>query len=914
MASPISTLAMSAQVSTPRSAVSDPHALSAQAVLAALECSGEGLSSPQAAQRQQIHGRNTLPAASRRSALRRLLEQFNNALILCLLAAATLAAMLGHWVDASVIVLVVCVNAVVGFVQEGKAEDALAALQAMLAPSARVLRDGQRQTLAVDELVPGDILLLEAGDRVPADARLITAHALRVDEAILTGESMAVSKSETATGKDTPLAERSSMLWSGTLVVAGQARAVVTAIGSATEIGHINALLGEADHLDTPLLRQINRFARGFSFLAIALAAVLFFLAIQLHDYPWADALMVVVAVAVSLVPEGLPAVITITLAIGVRRMATRHAIVRRLPAVETLGATSVICSDKTGTLTRNEMTVRHLHLASGSLAVEGVGYAPHGRIESAATPALANCAEVLIRTAALCSDARLLQRQDQWQVEGDPMDGALLTLAMKAGLSPDALSESAPRHDVIPFDARHRFMATLHPSAEQTWLHVKGAPEELLTRCSRQYEGNGNAALQRDYWQQAIDTAAARGERVLAIARRTLPAGQTRLTMEDIAELELIGIACFIDPPREEAIRAVALCREAGIAVKMITGDHLVTAAAIARQLGLAASPEVLPGSAVESANEIDLPDIASRTDVFARASPEHKLRIVKALQSRGAVVAMTGDGVNDAPSLKQADVGIAMGHNGTEAAKEAAEIVLSDDNFATIAAAVHEGRTVYDNIRKVVAWTLPTNGGETLAIIIALLMGSTLPMSAAQILWVNMILTITLGLVLAFEPAEPGVMQRPPRRPNEPLVSPFMLWRIVLVSLLFSIGVFACMAWSSWRGLPIEATRTLVVNALCTMEIFYLFNVRYLHMSSLTLQGSRGTAPVLWAVGTVVVAQLAFTYLPAMQRLFDSLALSMLDLALAPTMGILLLMVLEMEKKLLRRFGFLAPANHGR
>ncbi|KAF1696100.1 HAD-IC family P-type ATPase [Pseudoxanthomonas koreensis] len=891
------------------------HALPADSALDRLQSTPEGLSDADAGNRLAVFGPNALPPPPVRSPLRRFLGQFNNALILFLLSAAVVAALLGHRIDAAVIAAVVLVNAVVGFVQEGKAEQALAALQAMLAPTARVLRGNARRVVDVARLVPGDIVLLEAGDRVPADLRLLRARGLLLDEAALTGESVAAEKGVAAVAADAPLGDRTGMAYSGTLVAAGQALGLVVATGTGTEIGRINTLIGSVDALATPLLRQIDRFGRRFTALAIAAAAALFVFAVLARGFAWLDALMVVVALAVGVVPEGLPAVITITLAIGVRRMAARHAIVRRLPAVETLGATSVICSDKTGTLTRNEMTARHVVTATAAATASGGGYDPTGELGmQQGTEPDAGMRRLLL-CGLLCNDAELRQSGGHWRVDGDPMEGALLALAAKAGFETAVAASDRPRLDAIPFDASYRYMATLHRGAgEAIELYVKGAPEQLLALSSRQLGASGVAEpLDPAFWEAAIAAAASRGERVLGFAMRHFAQAPAPLRQADVSGLLFLGVIGFIDPPRDEAMAAVADCRDAGIAVKMITGDHAATAAAIARQLGLADAPMVVEGRALDAVDDAELPTLALQADVFARASPEHKLRVVRALQSRGAVVAMTGDGVNDAPSLKQANVGIAMGRKGTEAAKEAAEIVLSDDNFASIVAAVNEGRTVYDNIRKVVAWTLPTNGGEVLAIVVALFLGLTLPMTPVQILWINMVLTITLGLVLAFEPPEPGVMRRAPRRVDATLVSPFMLWRILLVSVLFTAGALGVFAWAMHRGQDVATARTLVVNTICVMEIFYLFSVRYLHMTSFTWRGARGTPAVLWAVGAVVLAQLAFTYAPFMQRLFDTRPVAWQDGLLAILVGVALMLVLETEKALLRRLRWFEELGGG-
>ncbi|MDO5288071.1 MAG: HAD-IC family P-type ATPase [Pseudomonadota bacterium] len=891
------------------------HALPAPDVLAALGSSEAGLSPDEAARRLAAHGPNALPEPPRRSLAQRFAAQFANALIVFLLISAVVAALVGHWVDAGVIVAVVLVNAIVGVLQEGKAEAAMQALRGMLSPLARVRRSGQTGTLAVADLVPGDVVLIEAGDRVPADLRLLHAHALRVDEAILTGESVAAEKSTQTVAADAPLGDRAGMAYSGTLVAAGQGVGVVVATGQGTEMGRISTLLGSIEAMSTPLLKQINQFGRQFTVFAIVLAAVLFVFATAVRGYGWVEALMVTVALAVGLVPEGLPAVITITLAIGVQRMAARHAIVRQLPAVETLGATSVICSDKTGTLTRNEMTCRQLITAQSQASASGNGYAPVGQVRTASGQPPGGDLLMLARVGLLCNDAALTEHSEKdgqgggWHVSGDPMEGALLALAIKAGLSPQAEHAACPRTAVIPFDAAHRYMATLHLLGDGSALvAVKGAPEHILAMCTDALGADGHTRVPLDAaaFARHIDTLAAQGQRVLGFALQRLPALPHALRPQDLRGLTLAGLIGFIDPPRPEAVAAVADCRSAGIQVKMITGDHAATAAAIAAQLGLADQPRVATGADVDQTPDTALPALAAQTQVFARTSPEHKLRVVRALQSQGAVVAMTGDGVNDAPSLKQADVGIAMGQKGTEAAKEAAQVVLADDNFASIVAAVHEGRVVYDNIRKVIAWTLPTNGGEALAIIAALALGLTLPMSAAHILWINMTLTITLGLVLAFEPPEGQVMRRPPRPASAPLLSPFMLWRVALVSLLFTLAVFATVAWAQWRGLSLQASRTLVVNAFCALEIGYLFSVRYLHGSAFTLQGLRGTPAVLWAVVAVVALQLLFTYTPWMHALFDTRPVGLLDVLLVIGLGALLMAVLEVEKKILHALGW--------
>ena len=877
------------------------HALSGDEAMAALSTSDAGLTQAEVAERLSRHGANALPVPPRAHPVMRFLAQFNSALIYFLLVAAAAAAMVGHAVDAAVIGAVVIVNAVVGFLQEGKAERALGAIRDLIAPQATVVRSGERQVVPVPDLVPGDIVLLEAGDRVPADLRLLRARGLLIDEAPLTGESVPVEKHVEPVPPASPLSDRRGMAFSGTLVSSGQARGVVAATGTGTQIGHISTLLKSVETTATPLLRQIDSFARRFTLAVLAGSILLFGFAVLVRGFDWVDALIAVVAVSVGIVPEGLPAVITITLAIGVQRMAARNAVIRRLPAVETLGATSVICTDKTGTLTRNEMMAKRVLVGRYELLASGAGYAPEGSLTLAGQPPQGTplaAVQDIARCGLLCNNATLRAATDHWSVEGDPMEGALLVLAGKAGLDVDAERRDWRRVDEIPFDATYRFMATLREGRQgEVVIMIKGAPEAIMAM----------AGVDNQAWAPRIDAAAADGERLLAFACKRLPTLPARLTFGDLeAGVEFLGVMGFIDPPREEARAAIAECRSAGIAVKMITGDHATTAAAIARQLGISEHPVTATGIDLDNLSDADLASRVMAVDVFARTSPEHKLRIVRALQSHGLIVAMTGDGVNDAPSLKQADVGTAMGHKGTEAAKEAAEMVLLDDNFASIVDAVREGRTVYDNIRKVIAWTLPTNGGETLAVVAAILLGFTLPLTATQILWINLVLAGTLGLSLAFEHTEPGTMMRPPRAPNAPLLSGFLLWRVITVSALLgglTLGIFF---FAIGSGRDLETARTMVVNTMVVASIFYLFNVRYLHMRSLTLRGALGTRAVLGAIAVVVVAQLLFTYAPFMHVLFESRPLSIRDGMLIVAVGVSMFLLLEGEKLALRRLGW--------
>ncbi|MDW8315421.1 MAG: HAD-IC family P-type ATPase [Rhodovarius sp.] len=889
-----------------------PHALPAEAVLAQLGSSAGGLDPAEAAARLARHGPNRLPEGPRRGPLARFLGQFRDLLIHVLLVAAALSLLLGHPLDAAVILGVVLINAAIGFVQEGRAAQALEAIRALIDPTATVLRGGRRQRIPAAAVVPGDVVLLEPGDRVPADLRLLRVRALRIDESALTGESVPVEKNEAPTAPETPLAERACMAWSGTLVAAGQGAGVVVATGAATELGRISTLLREVETLETPLLRQMAQFARQISAAVLAVAVAVFAFAVLLRGLEPAAAFMAVVGLSVAAIPEGLPAVLTITLAIGVRRMAARNAIIRQLPAVETLGAVAVICTDKTGTLTRNEMMAAAIRTAAGAVTVGGAGYAPVGELRRAdgspADPARDPLLAPLLRCAVLCNDAELVAEGEDWRVEGDPMEGALLVLARKAGLDPQALRAAEPRRDEIPFDAAHRYMATLHGGR----ILLKGAPEAILALCGAEATPAGLQPLHPARWADAVEEMAAAGQRVLAFAELPLAGEAERIDPRLLHSAVLLGLIGFIDPPRPEAAAAVADARAAGIRVVMITGDHAATAREIARQLGLDPDPQVLTGAELDAMDEAALRAAARRVTVFARTTPEHKLRLVMALQAEGLLVAMTGDGVNDAPALKRADVGVAMGRRGTEAAKQAADMVLADDNFASIVAAVREGRTVYDNLRKVIAWTLPTNGGEALTIIAAILAGLPLPITPLQILWVNMVTAVALGLTLAFEPTEPGTMRRPPRPPREPILTAELIWRVLFTSCLMAAGAFGLYFWAEARGLPQQAAYTIVVNAIVAMEIAYLFSIRYALGSSLTWQGVRGTPALLIGLAGVTLAQIALTWAPPLQLAFATASLGLLDLAGVVAVAVMLFLLVEAEKRI--RLGARIPSRPGR
>lgn len=886
------------------------HSLTADEVARRWHTNASGLSWDEVERRRGKHGRNVIASAPGKTALRRLLDQFDNILIYVLLGSAVVTGWLGHAADTAVILGVVVVNAIIGILQEGKAEASLDAIRRMITPRASVLRDGNRVVLQAEDLVPGDILILEAGDRVTADVRLTKARNLRIDEAILTGESVPVAKDIATLADTAALADRKPMAYSGTLVTAGQGMGVVVATGAQTELGRISALLSDVAQLETPLIRQLNAFATHLTWAILALSAVTLAFAVLVRDYTLDDAFMAVVGMAVAAIPEGLPAVMTITLALGVQRMASRNAIIRKLPAVETLGSISIICSDKTGTLTRNEMTVTRVVVADAVYDVEGVGYKPDGGFLKDGQTIAATGDRRLItagRIALLCNDASLTETGGAFSVSGDPMEGALVAFGLKTGLDEIQQRRQFTRLDEIPFDAAHRYMATLHRDGDGNLeALVKGAPEQLLDMSAYQATAAGDVPLDKAYWLRAIEGLAGQGSRVLALARVSIPSAKSDLSSGDLDHgLTLVALVGLIDPPRAEAIRAIADCHSAGIAVKMITGDHAATASAIARPLGLRDPDVVLTGNDLERLDAERFAQAVAQTNVFARTTPEHKLRLVEALQAGGAVIAMTGDGVNDAPALKRADVGVAMGINGTEAAKEVSDMVLADDNFASIVSAVREGRTVYDNLTKVIGWTLPTNGGETVIVAAAILFGLSLPMTPVQILWVNMVTAAGLGLVLAFEPPEDGVMQRRPRKADTPILPWLLVWRVIFVSLLFAIGAFGMFAWAQMRGQSEELARTLVVNTVVVMEIFYLFSVRYAHGSSASARGVQGTRAVLIGVGAVALLQIAFTYLPVMQRIFGTQSLSLVEGTVILSTGVVLFGMLEIEKLLIGNMG---------
>lgn len=907
---------MTVRPSADRSHPAPWHAIDAGEALRRLGSSEEGLSQAEALVRLGRYGPNELPRAKREGALVLLWRQIHNPLIWVLLGAAALALITGKAADSLVVLAAVVLNTLIGFVQELKASRSIEALSRLVPERALAMRDQRKLEVFAQELVPGDVVLLSAGDRVPADMRLVRARGLHVEEAALTGESVPVAKSLGVVAPEAELGDRTSMVFGGTVVASGSALALVVATGERTELGRIAHLLHEATKLETPLTRQLATLGRAITFAVISVSALLLPMAV-LRGYDVGDALLVAIALAVAAVPEGLPAVVTIALALGVQRMARRRAIVRQLPAVETLGSTTVICTDKTGTLTRNEMTVQALWTPAGSCALSGTGYSPKGRLLGGGGEALPEPPEevrALLVAAVLCSDAALYQRGgESAQIAGDPTEGALVVAATKVGLDVDELRRRYPRRDVVPFESERRYMAVLHDFPGQPRIVLKGAPETVVSLCDLP------PWLAAEDVRDVVEALGGRGMRVLAVAERpTLGTADLSPEQIDRGGFRLLGLQGMFDPPRPEAIAAVRACREAGVDVKMVTGDHPLTARAIGAELGLGEAP-VITGSELGALDDARLRERVQQTQVFARVAPEHKLRLVRALQADFEVVAMTGDGVNDAPALKQANIGVAMGITGTAVAKQAADVVLIDDNFASIAAAVEEGRRVYDNLIKSFAFILPTNLGLALVLVVAVAafpmqggggeLAPLLPLLPKQILWVNLVASVTLSFPLALEVAESDVMRRPPRRPDEPVLGTFLVFRTAVVATLMAAGGIGLFLWEYGRSRGIlgyaralAEAQTMAVTTIVMFQVFYMLNCRSLRESVWKI-GSRSNPSVFVGIALLLLLQAAFVYLPFMQEIFETASLSPRAVGVSALAGAVVLPVITFEKALRAR-----------
>ena len=864
----------------------------------------EGLPDTEAANRLHTFGKNLLPEKKRESIIIRFLKHFNDILIYILFVAAVITFCLSHYIDTVIIVAVALINASIGFFQENKAEKALEDIKKMLSLKAQVIRSGKRSEIDASELTVGDIVLLSPGDKVPADLRLVKADNLRIEESPLTGESAPSEKGINVLPINTMLGDRTNMAFSGTTVGAGTGAGIVVAVGEKTELGKINQMMASVEKLETPLLKQTAQFGKAVSIVILLGAVFIYLFGHFFRNYEPLKLLMSVIGLAIAAIPEGLPAILSIILAIGVQNMAKRKSIVRTLPSVETLGSVSVICSDKTGTLTKNEMTVKTLETRDGTYFVTGTGYAPAGdvlrsnneRVNFTKEPVV----KELIKGFNICNEASLSKSEDGlWSIDGDPTEGSLVTLFFKA----DIKHTQAKRISTIPFDSAYKYMATLVKRTNYNIIYIKGAPEKLMDMAQLELTASGEEAFQKKYWKNKISKLALSGQRIIGAAYKIVDKSVKTIDHSDVHDgIVFLGLAGIMDPPRDEVIIAIQKCKEAGITVKMITGDHVDTARTIAKELGISDGTKALQGKDLEQMSDEEMEEAVMEYDVFARTSPQHKLRLVKALQAQNVICAMTGDGVNDAPALKKADVGVAMGIKGTEVTKDAAEIVLADDNFSTIVAAVEEGRRVYDNLKKTILFVLPTNGAESFLIIASILFGTVLPLTPVQILWVNMVTSITISLALAFERLEPGAMERLPRSSKTPLLSGYFIWRIIFVSVL--IG-----GWTLWlnmfllnKGYNEDFVQTITLQTIVIAQMFHLFNNRSIRGNA--FKENRMSNKAVWIVCALLfVLQGAITYLPFMNTAFGTIPLRLTDWIYPFVLGIAVFLIVEAEKSVMRR-----------
>lgn len=858
----------------------------------------QGLREETAKERIEQHGKNVLPEPKKDPKWLKFVRQFNDVLIYVLLTAAVIKVVLGYWYDSIVIALVVLIIGIIGYLQENKAEQALEGIKNMLSPSALVRRDSKRKEIEAEYLVPGDIVYLKPGDKIPADLRLITVENMKVEESALTGEAITVDKTLDPLEEKIGLGDRTNLAFSGTSVAAGTGSGIVIATGSKTELGKINASIAEVEKVQTPLIQQTQRFGKTIASVIAGVAVFTFIFGYFLRDYETTELLLAVIGLSVAVIPEGLPAIISIILALGVRQMADNKAIVKNLPSVETLGAVSVICSDKTGTLTKNEMTAQNIQLADRTLRVTGSGYAPEGRIEFENDVYSNKQDEILneiLLAGVTCNDSDLFfdEESKQWMITGDPTEGCLLTLGEKAEESIRPLRVISK----IPFDSAHKYMATLSPRDEAHVMYLKGAPDRLFSMAEA-----SDSNFPTEMWEEKMTDLAKKGQRVIGVAKRTFNTSKEKIDHDDLYEgIEFLGLIGIMDPPRPEAIEAVNECQSAGIQVKMITGDHKDTAIAIGNELGIPTEAGALQGTEIDDLTDEELVEVVGQYNIFARTSPENKTRLVKALQTQDHIVAMTGDGVNDAPALRRADIGVAMGIKGTEVSKEAAEMVLVDDNFNTIFKAVKEGRRVYDNLKKTILFILPTNGAQGLLLLMSIFLGTQLPLTALQILWVNMVVAITLSFAIAFEPLEPSTMQRAPRPKKTPLLNGYYIFRILLVSLLISGGTLMYNLYMNTGDYSVEYIHTMTLNTIVFAQLFHLFNVRV--ELEPALSRSFFENPIAFYVSGVLIAlQLFITYVPFMNTAFGTMPIAATDWLIPIALGIIVFFIIELEKLISR------------
>ncbi|MGI1822499.1 cation-transporting P-type ATPase [Exiguobacterium sp. TRN 1102] len=871
------------------------HALEVDEVRTHVETDLEsGLTTESVTSRQDEFGKNVLPEKEKTPEIIKFLRQFNDVLVYVLLAAAVVTGFLGEYIDTIVIVLVVTIIGVVGYLQENKAEEALEGIKKLLETKATIVRNGKQSEIDSSDLVVGDVLVLAAGDKVPADARVVQAEKFKVEESALTGEATTVEKKSDVVKEDAVLADRKNMVYSGTSVATGSAKAIVTAIGEGTELGQINASISEVQTVKTPLIRQTTKFGQTVSIAILIISVVIYAFGYFLRDYEPVELMLTTIGLAVAAIPEGLPAVISIILALGVRNMAEQKAIVRSLPSVETLGAVSVICTDKTGTLTKNEMTVKQIVTANHDIEVSGSGYAPNGNLELNGQPFDLDDDESMIDLLTVgktCNDAQLNEEDGDWVINGDPTEACLLTVAEKAERPIERLKVISK----IPFDSEYKYMATLVDYKGERMIFVKGAPDRLFDMASSE-------DFKQDYWDEKRKEIADRGQRVLGAGLKRVDSSKASIDHEDVEDgLTFLGLFGIVDPPRQEAIEAVAACRDAGIRIKMITGDHKDTAVAIAKELGMEVEG-ALEGRELTDMTDEEIKEASVHNDVFARTSPNDKLRLVKGLQENGLITSMTGDGVNDAPALKRADIGVAMGIKGTEVAKEASQMVLVDDNFKTIYNAVREGRRVYDNLKKTILFLLPTNGGQALLVAMSILLGAAAPLSPVQILWVNMVVAITLSLAIAFEPLEESTMKRPPRPANVPLLSRYYIFRVTFVSIIIGGGSL----WINYMlgdfDYSTEKLQTITLNAIVMAQLFHLYNCR----TELVPAFNRHffDNKIAFLVSALLIAlQLFITYVPFMHTLFGTAPLTWEDWIYPVAFGAVVFIIVEIEKAISRR-----------
>ncbi|UZW14765.1 cation-transporting P-type ATPase [Clostridium pasteurianum] len=880
------------------------HSMTSDEVIGCLETNDlKGITEKEAQNRIEEFGKNLLPEGKKESPFIKFLKQFNDVLIFVLLGCAVIAAALRHFVDTGVIIGVVVINGVIGFLQENKAERALEGIKNMLSLRAHVMRDGKRIEIDSADLVVGDIVILNPGDKIPADMRLIKTVNLKVEESALTGESTAVEKSVDVIDENSVLGDRTNMVFSGTAVSAGTGLGVVIATGKDTEIGKINKMLCDVKKITTPLIRQTSKFGKTISVSIVIIAIVVYFFGAFFRDYGTSELLLSVIGLAVAAIPEGLPAILSIILAIGVENMAKRKSIIRNLPSVETLGSVSAICSDKTGTLTKNEMTVKAVVTSDGYYEVSGSGYSPKGEItENNKEINIGN--DITLKDTLLCfkscNDSHLgKDNKGEWIINGDPTEGALLTLAEKSNEKLENLSREA----TIPFDSEYKYMATLVKDNGKNIVYIKGAPDRLFDIAEKEASKNGEKGFNREYWEKQMKKFASTGKRVIGAAYKKVSKDVTSIDHDDLnGEIIFLGLAGIIDPPREEAIEAIEKCSEAGITVKMITGDHVDTAKAIGKQMGIKNADMALEGKEIEAMTDNELKEAAVKYNIFGRTSPKHKLRLVEAIQSHGQICAMTGDGVNDAPALKRADVGIAMGIKGTEVTKDASEVVLVDDNFRTIVNAVEEGRRVYDNLKKTILFILPTNGAQAFLIIASILFGTLIPLTPVQVLWLNMVISITVSMALAFEKMEKGAMKRPPRNSKAPLLDRYFVWRIVFVSILIGGVTLLINVNLINRGYELMQVRTVTLHIIVISQMFHLFNSRNIRNFAFNKDFFSNKAAFIVS-GVLILLQLLITYVPFMNKIFGTVPIKPYQWILPVLIGIGIFIIVEIEKFIMRR-----------